>query len=513
MVTPPNPNPPLPPPPPPPPPPRTWQWHAKRVLALALVLTLVILFFFTELPGSRYAIFDKCADGVEERGEGDECVGVTDGAYVFDPYLKDVIGLIHEENRNVERSGKPWVSLAYLQPMTLTAGDRGRESIRQELEGAFLSQHALNRHSEGGRGEEPQIKLLLANPGAGGGQWRAVSADLIAMKDDAAHRLVGVAGFGQSLATTQRAIDLLRTAGLPLMGSGTTADSFTSGTTAGFFRIVPPNKDEASAAAKYLREEQGRRPGYRVAVVRDRNGKDLYASSLYEGFAASAGRTGLKLRELGLAYDSSEPGTDSAFSSIADRVCQDRTEALYFAGRGLQLRQFVEAMAAGGRRCKVTVYTGDDAVGIDDRAWSEQERAQFAARWSASGTTLRYTALAHPQLWATGYPGGKADPFPEFRDRYRALTGRNESQLLNGVAITGYDAVLTAGVAIRNAGRTKVSAGAVRQMMLQITGSNAVPGISGPIGFAPNGDPQSKSMSLVEMRPTGAYVFLTVVRP
>ncbi|MFJ4878796.1 ABC transporter substrate-binding protein [Streptomyces sp. NPDC088745] len=494
---------------PPPPPLR------KRLLLWGLGLLLLLAtawwLFLSTLPGSFYEHFDKCAEGVAE-ADG-ECVGVTDGAYVFDAYLEDITRLIHAENRNVEKSGKPWVSVAYLQPMTLAAGDKGRGSVRQELEGAHLAQHALNRHAEGGRGEEPQIKLLLANPGTGAEHWEPLTRDLIAMKGDDEHRLVGVAGFGQSLETTKKAIDRLRDAGLPLIGSTITADDFTSEAEPGFFRVVPPNKDQASAIAKHLRREQDKESGRRVAVIRDRNPDDLYATSLHEGFTRAAGAQGLRLRELGLAYDSSEPGTRGAFSAIADKVCQDRTQALYFAGRGRQLREFVEAMAAAGRRCAVTVYTGDDADSLDDADWSAEDRERFAERWRESRTTVRFTALAHPGLWAEGYPGGKDDPFPDFQKRYHKLTGRGADQLSNGQGITGHDALFTMGVAIRTAGRDRVEAGAVRQMMLQISGTNAVPGVSGPIRFLPRGDPQDKPLPLVEMRPSGEYTFLEVVRP
>jgi hypothetical protein len=45
---------------------------------------------------------------------GGECIGVTDGGFVFTPDLAPVLNKIQEENRGAEQTGQSFVSIAYL---------------------------------------------------------------------------------------------------------------------------------------------------------------------------------------------------------------------------------------------------------------------------------------------------------------------------------------------------------------------------------------------------------------
>ncbi|MEV5595437.1 ABC transporter substrate-binding protein [Streptomyces sp. NPDC052496] len=463
-------------------------------------------------------VFEQCADGVREQGPRDECVGVTDGSYVFDPALRDISRQILDENRRVAKSGKPWVSVAYLQPLTPGTGDKGRDSIRRELEGAYLAQRELNDPRRGGRGDSPQITLLLANSGAGSAQWEPLVDQLKEMKDGDQH-LVAVAGFGQSRRTTQQAIDALREARIPMMGSTVTADAVNRPGQTGFWRVAATNSDQASAAVRHLRAVQnrpGRQRPYRVTTLRDRSEQDTYSTSLYRGFTAAAARHGLKVTDLGLAYSADDPAIANAFSALADRVCSDRPDAVYFTGRGRDLRVFIEAMAAAGRRCPTTVVTADDAVGVFDVPESYESRQAFRKVWERSRVTVRHTVLAHPDQWTDTYPGA-GNPLPQFRDAYRQDIRRTDDELADGQAIMGHDALLTLGVAIRDgAGRQgtgPVTTGSTRQMLLQISGSKPVYGVSGPVRFDERGDPVGKPLALVELEPDGSYAFQQVVWP
>ncbi|MEK8172746.1 hypothetical protein NKH77_37780 [Streptomyces sp. M19] len=98
------------------------------------------------------------------KGPHDECVGVS-GGYEFDSTLEKVTDKIRDQNRAVEKSGKPWVSVVYFEPMTLGPNDKSKQSVQQEIEGAYLAQAELNSQATGGHGSVPQIKLLLANSG------------------------------------------------------------------------------------------------------------------------------------------------------------------------------------------------------------------------------------------------------------------------------------------------------------------------------------------------------------
>ncbi|NBE55997.1 ABC transporter substrate-binding protein [Streptomyces boluensis] len=520
---------------------RTKRWYALWGGAVALVVAAVVYFLAFDTWGSRAYVFDRCAEGVWEAGPDEECVGVTDGSFSFDDSLDDISADIHRANRKVEKSGQRWVTVAYVHPLTVGGTDKDDNAALQELEGAYVAQDELNN----GQGTVPRIKLVIANTGAGGRQWEPVTERLTELRDDREHPLVAVTGFGPSYDSTTRLVDALRRAELPMIGGTSTADELTSGTEPGFFRVNNPNGQQASAIVRHLKERQ-RKPGpYRVAMIKDRDSDEAYSRSLSRGFERQAKRQGLRLEPLGLSYEAGAPALANAFGSLANQVCQHRPDAVYFAGRGRELRQFINAMAVLGRRCEVTVFTGDDAVSIyADGRESKEKLKEFNAKWRLSNVTVRFTALAHPDMWSTGgggtgdggagggkgYPRGE-DPFPDFAARYDKLTGRDPRGLVDGQVIAVYDAMLVAGRAIQEvwtkepsdegeqgAGKGGSAADlpwppkeqpalAVRQMLLQIKKGNEVAGLSGLIYFGDDGNPVEKPLPIVELLPSEHFAY------
>lgn len=470
----------------------------------------------------------RCADGVSRVGDPGECVGITDGAYVFHPDLTEVTRLIETENQRVEDSGEPWVSIAYFEPMTLGEGDKGTSSIEQELQGAYLAQYALNHHKRGGEGESPQVKLLLANPGSGSRQWETVVRQILGMTDGP-HPVVAVAGFGQSRATTLKAVDRLRAHKIPMVGSTVTADGLSESGETSFFRAVAPNSDQTAAVVDHLLERQREEKDFTVQLIEDRNDGDIYSRSLRRGFVTAARQRGLRVDPVDLPFLSNEKSASNALAALADKVCArgggaPRADAVYFAGRGRDLKTFIEAAGAHGRECETTVYSGDDAVGMffdlfqleDGEAYED-----FLSRWDSSGVQVQYTALAHPDAAARIYGGQGRNPYPDFLKWYQEeFTGRRD--LYSGQAMLGYDATFAIGVAVRNAAGDRagkeLSPGDVRQMLGQINGTTALPGVSGPISFGRLGNPVNKPLPLVRLsvdqaEATHHYVLEDVLRP
>jgi ABC-type branched-subunit amino acid transport system substrate-binding protein len=464
----------------------------------------------------------ECAPGILRQGPRQECIGVSDGSFTFDKSLDDVMGKIEAENRRVEESKKPYVSIAYVEPLTTVKGEEeAKYGLRGELIGAYLAQRELNHPELGmGRGERPQIRLLVGNLGLRSEQWKPLTDDLIALSKDH-NRLVAVAGFGQSRGGTQKAVDALRAAGIPMMGATVTADSLSSASEPGFFRVSAPNRDQASGAVNHLKEQQKKDRGYKVVVIRDRNTDDIYNTSLSASFASAAKDRGLRLHGAPLEFLSGVDGVSNAFSSVADKVCALKPDAVFFAGRGINIRNFVNSMSAPDRRCPVTLLTGDDAVGAYyGSSASESQREKFRTEWQDSRVTVLYTALGHPGLAAELYPKAN-NPLPDFLDLYHeefgGASGDDQRVLQDGQTVLGHDALWTVGVAVRNAagpdGNGAVNPGATLQMLLQLGGSKAVSGLSGPISFGSDGNPDGKPMALVRMEPSGTYTFRGVLRP
>ncbi|MEU1127724.1 hypothetical protein ABZ371_30120 [Streptomyces sp. NPDC005899] len=464
----------------------------------------------------------ECAPGISKQGARGECIGVTDGSFAFDPSLKDVVGKIRAENARVERSGKAYVSLAYVEPLTTVKGEEeAKYGLRGELVGAYLAQRELNDPDLGaGRGDLPQIRLLVGNLGLRSEQWRTLTRDLVEMSRDDNH-LVAVAGFGQSRGGTRAAVDALREAGIPMMGATVTADSLSDTADPGFFRTSAPNRDQARGAAVYLMAQQRKDPDFKVAVIRDRNEDDIYNTSISSAFAQAAASRGLRTEGAPLEFLSGVDGVSNAFSSVADKVCDLKPDAVFFAGRGINIRNFIYSMSAPDRRCPVTLVTGDDAVGAYYGSLeSESRREKFRTEWADSRVTVLYTSLAHPALAGKLYAAAN-NPLPDFLSLYRAEFGGAADDtmqvLQDGQVIMGHDAVWTLGVAVRNAagpdGKGQVNTGATLQMLLQLSGRSAVSGLSGPISFASDGNPDGKPMALVRMEPSGVYTFRAVLRP
>ncbi|MEV5608540.1 ABC transporter substrate-binding protein [Streptomyces sp. NPDC052225] len=497
---------------------RIWPW----ALAAVVVLAGAGWGLFSWLGDDGADLGKTCAPGIHQTGPRDECIGVSDGSFVFADSLKDVMGKIAAENARVEKSGKKYVSVVYAEPLTTVPGEEeAKYGLRSELLGAYLAQRELNDPELGaGRGDLPQIRLLVGNLGLRSEQWKRLTQDLIDRSKGDDH-VVGVAGFGQSRGGTQDAVDALREAGIPMMGATVTADELSDAAHAGFFRVSAPNRDQAAGAVNYLREQQKKHPGYKVAVIRDRNTDDIYNTSLSRSFTRAAQAKGLKLEGAPLEYLSGVDGVTNAFSSVADKVCDLAPDAVFFAGRGLNIRNFINSMSAPDRRCAVTLITGDDALGAYYGSLeSDARRAKFRTQWQDSRVTVLYTALGHPALAGELYEKPN-DPLPDFVDLYRAEFGGSaeavRKALEDGQSILGHDAVWTLGVAVRNAagpdGKGPVNPGATLQMLLQLSGSKAVSGISGPLSFGSDGNPDGKPMALVRMEPSGTYTFRQVLRP
>jgi ABC-type branched-subunit amino acid transport system substrate-binding protein len=480
----------------PPRPPRRWGlWIISVLVAAAVVVAGVVQIVETN---------GRCGEGVREMADG-ECVGVTDGAYAFGN-MKALSDRIRAENAKVAKSGERSVTIAYLEAMAGGSADRGPEATRQAVSGAYLAQRTLNAE----RATLPKIRLLLANTGRGDRHWRPVVDQLIAMKNK--EHLVAVAGFGQSNDRTMSAVKRLRAAGLPMVGATVAADGLSS-RTAGFYRVSFPNRDQTAAAANYLKEQQRKHPGYRVQVIRDGNEKDDYNTSLYEDFSAAARRAGLDVDDEVIPFRSGEDEeatAGNALSLVADKVCGDPKppDVVYFAGRGRELRRFIEAAGEGGRHCRTTVLSGSSALGVYFDTGGDRHRAELATlaeRWKDSQLTVYYTAFTHPAISKEVYGGAGNGPFGDFERAYREEVGGPTTDLASGQAMLGHDATYTIGKAARNAvgvyGTRQVTARMVLALLEQTNGRSRVRGISGYIAFDPDtGEPVERPLALVELR-------------
>ncbi|MGH8906627.1 MAG: ABC transporter substrate-binding protein [Egibacteraceae bacterium] len=479
-------------------------WYPTRPRIVILFLVLAVI------GGVAWWVWisTHCASGV--RRVGGECVGVTDGSFVFSPDLADVLGRIRDENRWVEQQGEPFVSIAYLVALPGEGNDPS-DIYRHELQGAYLAQRRANRTNE--LGDLPLIRLLVANAGEDNEQWRPVVAQL--GDRVRSERLVAVAGLGVSLETTRQAIAALTAPenpdiAVPVIAARLTSDDFSG--VPRFVRVAPTDRDQAQAMVAYLKRE----PAFRRALlIQDINETDLFVRTLGEAFTAEFPDATHNLLQPVERYDGSLPGLASRFVQMMADICQQRPDVIYFAGRGEPLRSFIQALPE--RPCldlHVTVVTGDSGGAVATalrHANEEGERALKAGL--GANMALRYTELAHPDAWAAA-PGS----FPPRAVGYlqENVAGFPDESLDDGGTIMGHDAVVTAVRAIRSAvaGGQDLMIDAITprdviQALNGLHGTRAVPGASGWISLDV-GDPVNKAIPILELQPDGTVAFLTL---
>ncbi|WP_328398038.1 hypothetical protein [Nocardia sp. NBC_00416] len=469
---------------PPPPGYRKWWWVPALVVVVILVVGAV-----TWLP-TVFRSDNSCGAGVVHSGPNDECVGITDGSTIFDAELTDIEHRILDENRSVETSGQPYVSIVLLSPMT--TGDKPERiatvsGIRHRLEGAHLAQLAANR--TGTWGDTPKIRLLLGNPGIEFAEWQTAVGAIEARR--AADRIVAVTGISFSVDNAFRTIERLSELRIPVVGSTLTADDLPA--LRGFLRVSPSAAEHARTAAEYLSTLSRR-----ILIVRDDSPADHYGRTLAEAFASSFPDDPQRFAGREEIYDSEIGNLDNAFHFMMPNICQNAPDTVYFAGRAAHALQFLTQLA--GRRCGDTPIR---VVTADDMAYY---RLSDSPARMALGTevSVLYTGLVHRQAW---------QDHPELFNPYSVeqfslgCTGPvcyrdlSDDNLDDFAAVMEHDAAVTAVEAIRRAAgyaADNVQSDQVLQAMNSLHDQTAILGASGVLSFDENGLPTNKPIPILE---------------
>jgi ABC-type branched-subunit amino acid transport system substrate-binding protein len=444
----------------------------------------------------------SCADGVTRHEHDSECVGVTDGGYSFADDLDEVSARIKAENDSV--AGRRHVSVAIVIPMTDEAPFE-RRKILSEVQGMYLAQYRANHRSND---QTPKIRLLLANPGRNHTHWREIS-------DELAHRAVSrdnlraVVAFNVSVRRTKQAIAYLtRVKHLPVVAGAVTADDIGNSAThprayPGFVRVIPTTTDQASALQSFNKDIDRKR----TQVVEDTREDDLYITSLKNAFHTLTEGAPRAPEQYRSPDDFSQEGsTSNDFHQMVNTLCNSPADTLYFAGRPVQLRQFVNEL--GTRPCvgrKFRVVTGYAASTLTSDA-------KLSWRSLENGVSVEYASVAHPDAWTgPGVPatGGSEAAYRTLRELADQAAGKpvgpiGKVDLTDSRAITTYDAMWTAITAIRNNsgnGSAIPTLDQVRNAWLRLHGANKVEGSSGWICLDNYGNPYDKAVSVVELDP------------
>lgn len=378
--------------------------------------TVLVVLGTLVVPGQVQNLFECVQEGVTvpqgittvgEAGQR-ECIGVTFGDFVFHERLEEVVGLIREQNEQVDEGDHLYVTVAHFAEMSLNdPNDPSLSGVQGELLGLAYRQQQHNNAVSGGA---PKIKLLLANAGQ---QWRhapRVAEQIVELAEDTSlgmDRPVGGVGFGHSVVPNSQAIQIMGDAHLPMVGTTTTFDDV-----AGygdrrhheyFFPVAASNSRIAAQTAYWARngvpwtdaegepwtDEQGEQrslsPADTAVAIAGADAADAeedyeqYGPDLAERFmeefralggAEWEGTEGLGSDEYAngtLLYRSGDLAEDTTFEDHLDRICageEEPPDLIFFAGRTNDFAAFHEYLrSSGGDACvrgEIDILAGDD---------------------------------------------------------------------------------------------------------------------------------------------------------
>lgn len=416
-----------------------------------------------------------------------ECVGVTDGSYVFQPGFAKIEKLIADENARVRKESSSSVTVALLDPLTSSSAHVLLSgAIRDRLEGAYTALRRINTTTWVGD-PRPQVQLLLASEGNTEAQRRHVIGQLVAMSERDDNPLVAVIGLGVSTKETEQRATALSEHGIPMVSSYLIADELNYDRIPGLIRMSPGNREYVKALRQYV----DRAGIVSATMVRDFNSErgDLFTQNLESNFREQM-KDIIKFppqQFTGTGVPSK--GVDPLlFFNVTNSICASRgLQAILYAGREIDLNSFVKSLET--RPCPQTPLTILTA-GLDlGKIFNGRRELELAA--------AKLTVVVAATVDAEGW-GQEASGTPEHYDEFLSvfqghapeiMNQRFDAVNLNGAnAIMVHDSLLAAAQAIRLAAPqgdvSPPTAGDVRAQLLNLSGQNAVRGASGTVSFS-----------------------------
>ncbi|MGK5741348.1 hypothetical protein [Micromonospora sp. URMC 103] len=472
--------------------------RVRRRARIRLAATVSVVALLLVSAGAvGVTMLTRCGEGVQKR-DG-ECVGVTDGSYVFDGQLAAVQRRILEENNRVRE--QPHVTVALLTPLLPNdVGSVTWQRVRAQLEGAHVAQLAANEDKR-----EPKVRLLLANPGSREQEWRPVVDQLIELADE--ERLVGVIGVGQSTTSAQLTAHALSAAGVPMVASVVTATDFhvqppaePGGPTRyinGFARVSSTTGEQTATLTDYLAGRDVRK----AMLVYDNNEDDLYTSTLYKEFKAAA--VGRKLAISVESRFDTEASLDTQFREIMRDLCGgDAPDTVLYAGRAVLLDDLINNLRQRGcaRDRVITLVTGSDASVL-------RTRPDLLPQGEQPKLSIIYTPHVDPD--AARQMG--ITEFDQLTAEFERL-GFDTIDLADGWSVMMHDAMLALSEAIsRTANGLKPGELPTRQSVRsELARSdrerNQVHGAGGTFTLdATTGNAVGRRLPIIEVTPTGEF--------
>lgn len=485
--------------------PRSWM-RRHKFIAAAVVVVVVAAGLAVWQP------WKPCGPGLHP-SEG-ECVGLNLEHTSFGEHdvVEDLGKRVSDHNKQVTGADPNFVTLVLLDNMTPdpNAGSIDETNVRHSVEGALTAVSRANEKNVA-HGDRPKVKLQLANYGNNAEQQATAVEEIIAARESS--RIIAVVGLGQSLGTTQSAAGSLSDAGIAVISGMASADNMNQhapprgGEIENFFRITPTNVDAAKAAANFALKQDYEN----VLLVQDTNPNDIYSSTLATAFRDAYrekfGRDVAGVERFESRGGVQDPGREGYMKGMLadanERVCRNRPDLVYFAGRGVDLWPFLETLSEDdpcGGMAKVDVLTSDDASNIVHRPLPISSSRQV---------NVFYTSVATGGQWDEVGPNlaHYRDSYNNFESDFGALGFNVEADLVDGYAMSTHDAAIVAIEAARKMPVSKPYMGDVAAWIKKFRCSEPKMGATGSIAYvddpALQGNPVDKAMPIMRLNPNG----------
>lgn len=484
--------------------PRGWlrrHWLVSSVVVVVLAAVPLIWWRPWQQP-------PRCGPGLTAVSSSSTCVGLDLEARGFgDNQVADLVRSL--ATKNPAPAGKVG-TIVLLDDMTPdTARDTGKlQTLRHRIQGAMTA--VWRADEQGFAGDLPKLRLLLASYGSNAQRWPdAVEA---IKKARVGENIVAVVGFGQSRTETRQATAALSEAKIAVVGSIVTSDTMNfdlqNKLIQRFVRVAPLNSQEARAGFSYMTAS---RQYDKVMLVYDENPKDDYSTTLATAFRDAYKEQHQQEVQYTEPYRSPDELVEvkreeymaQLFARMHGDLCKIKPDLVYFAGRGADLKSFLDAMFDSGA-CglgELDIVTGDSA------SFLIGEELPTADHLTVN---IYYTAMAYADQWADEAARSDAPEIvrtnaANYHDFEESFTSGqayqfDKTELVDGHAIMSHDAVLAAVKLVRINPSSIPELGTVAdQVPLFRCEKSAIPGASGAIAFDDRGNPVNKPMPILRV--------------
>jgi eukaryotic-like serine/threonine-protein kinase len=486
----------------------------RNVILITLVILLITAGSVTTFLVANSELFSSSNGiGVSQVADG-EYIGISDGTFAFDTEqpdgklklqaadkLKahDVSGaeslwqkaiqentgdaetLIYLEDQRVLAAHTPYITfiVATYLTSTLSSNNLGRS----DLQGAYVAQKEFNEKAKlPGR---VQIRLLIANLGDPT-LYPLTVAQQVVQVVQADKTIMGVVGWPKSQ-STRNAIGVLSKAHISVISPTASYDELT-GASRYFFRVTPSNKQQVFVETQYAEHMLH---ATRAALFVDSS--DLYSQEVASDFQQQFVADGNTVAVI----ENYTVGRSDPLSGSLQDALEHNPDIIYFAGVAADVSPLMAILPTSGPFADIQVLGADRLFGdYPYKILSKLYRLHLTVfntghMWEFLGLSSK-----EPQFYSE-YPQD-FDPLKQHGTNAFGYTRADSNTMFS------YDAMLAFLTASKNAlarlpaGQHLFSPDDLRQALTQITGSQAIQGVTGRIAFGPDGNVMDKAVVLVK---------------